>query len=63
MRKIEEIELANIEGGRVSTFVSGACAATTLIRLAGLWTPAAPVAYGIGAICVVNAIAGNQGWW
>jgi hypothetical protein len=63
MRKIKKNELVNIEGGTVSNFISGACAATTLIRIAGLWSPAAPVAIGIGAFCIANAIAGNQGWW
>jgi hypothetical protein len=63
MKTISFNELENIQANGLSQFIGGACAATALIRIAGLWTPAAPVSIGIGVLCVANAIGGNQGWW
>lgn len=63
MKKINKVEMIKIEGGTVSQFLGGVCIGTGLARLAGLFTPAAPVAAGITIACAVNALAGNQGWW
>ncbi len=63
MKQIEITEMTFICGGTVSQVLGGVCIGTGLARLAGLFTPAAPVAAGITIACAVNALAGNQGWW
>ncbi|TDO96095.1 hypothetical protein [Flavobacterium sp. 245] len=63
MKSIELNEMTSITGGSASQVIGGICIATGLSRLAGLFTPAAPVAAGITIGCAINAIGGNQGWW
>lgn len=61
MKKIENLH--EINGGGVSAVIGGACAATGVARLAGIFTPAAPVAWTIIGVCLVNGFAASEGWW
>jgi len=61
MKRIENLH--EINGGAVSTVIGGLCAATLVARLGGFFSPAAPVAIGWAAVCVVNGFAASEGWW
>ncbi len=63
MKKIEVVEMANIEGGTAGQFISGVCAGIGLATLTGVLVLSGPAGWGITATCFINGIGDHQGWW
>jgi hypothetical protein len=63
MKKLNLIDLVEIQGGTASQVISGLCLATAIGRVAGYFTPAIGVSVGLTIACAINTVGGNQDWW